>query len=109
MKRAKYGNRKVHLDGHVFDSAREAKYYADHRLLEKAGEITQLEVHPVFKLVVNGVKIGRYTADLAFREKSGRYRVIDVKSPVTARTEAFRLRKRLVEAIYPHIEIEVLL
>jgi len=107
--RPKYGNRKVHLDGYIFDSAREAKYYQDHKYLQQAGEISQLEVHPVFKIVVNGIKIGRYTADLSFREKSGRYRVIDVKSPITAKTEAFRLRKRLVEALYPHIEIEVVM
>lgn len=104
--RRKYGNIKVHADGLTFDSKREHRYYADFKLLQQAGEISHLEVHPVYSIIVNGVKIGKYTADFQFREKDGRLRVIDVKSPATAATKDFRLRKKLVEAIYP-ITIEV--
>lgn len=103
----KYGAKKVHLDGHIFASKREARYYSDFKLLQQAGEITQLEIHPSFQLTVNGQKIGRYTADFSLREKDGRFRVIDVKSPPTAKGEAFRLRKKLVEALYPHVTIEI--
>lgn len=103
----KYGAQKVHLDGHIFASKREARYYSDFKLLQQAGEITQLEIHPTFQLTVNGQKIGRYTGDFSYRSKDGVFHLVDVKSPPTAKGEAFRLRKKLMEAIYPHIQIEV--
>ncbi len=50
MKR-KYGNRKVVLDGHAFDSKREAGRYGELKLLERAGQITGLELQPRFELI----------------------------------------------------------
>jgi hypothetical protein len=107
MKRPKYGNRKVTVDGLNFDSQREATLFMQYRMLEKAGQITHLEQHPVYKLVVNGAKVGRITPDFQFRELDGTLKVYDVKSPATAKTEAFRLRKRVFEALYPGVVIEV--
>ncbi len=106
-KQNKFGNKHVELDGHKFASKREAAVYSQYKLLERAGKIHRLEVHPVYKLVVNGVKIGRYTADLQYRDETGNLHVIDVKSKSTAGETAFRLRKRLVEALYPGVVIEV--
>lgn len=89
-----------------FDSKREHKYWADFRQLEKKGEIRDLKLHPVFPLTINGKTIGKYTADFLFIE-GNRTRVIDVKSKPTAKGEAFRLRKAVVEAVYPWVDIEV--
>lgn len=50
MKR-KYGNRKVTLDGHSFDSKREAGRYGEIKLLERTGQITDLELQPRFELI----------------------------------------------------------
>lgn len=50
MKR-KYGNRKVTLDGHSFDSKREAGRYGELKLLERTGQITDLELQPRFELI----------------------------------------------------------
>ncbi|QRF90899.1 hypothetical protein CLH39_11935 [Alcaligenes faecalis] len=50
MKR-KYGNRKVTLDGHTFDSKREAGRYGELKLLERTGQITDLELQPRFELI----------------------------------------------------------
>lgn len=105
----KYRNNPIIIDGIKFASQREATLFFQYATLQKAGKITQLEPHPIYRIVVNGVKIGRYTPDFQFREPDGRLRVIDVKSPQTAKTAAFRLRKRLVEALYPGVVIEVLL
>jgi len=39
VKRQKYNARKTRLNGHTFDSAREARRYQDLTLLERAGRI----------------------------------------------------------------------
>jgi hypothetical protein len=105
----KYKNVKTPLDGHTFDSKREAGEFALLKLRERAGEVSEIELQPTFPLVVNGVKIGRFTADFRFVDHiEKRRRVIDVKSPPTAKNTAFRLRKKLAEALYG-IEIEVCL
>ncbi len=50
MKR-KYGNRKVTLDGYQFDSVREATRYSQLQLLQRAGQISSLELQPRFELI----------------------------------------------------------
>ena len=50
MKR-KYGNRKTVIDGHTFDSKREASRYGALKLLERAGQIIGLELQPRFELI----------------------------------------------------------
>lgn len=96
--RSKYGNRKVVADGYTFDSAGEAKRYQVLKLMQHAGEITRLEVHPHWDLAVNGIKIGRgYTADFSYRDKAGELVVEDFKG---VRTEAFVLRKKLMKAVH---------
>ena len=70
------------------------------KLLQRAGKITGLETKTpacVFALVVNGVKIGRYTADFVYLEKGVRI-VEDSKSGV--RTRDYLLRKKLMKAIH---------
>lgn len=47
----KYGAKKVVLDGITFDSQKEARRWAELRLLEKAGEITGLRRQVVIKLM----------------------------------------------------------
>lgn len=50
MKR-KYGNRKTVIDGHIFDSKREAMRYSQLQLLQRAGQIKDLELQPRFELI----------------------------------------------------------
>lgn len=47
----KYGSRKVTVDGITFDSKKEAQRYSELRLLEKAGQITNLQRQFKFKLI----------------------------------------------------------
>lgn len=83
--RSKYRACRVTLDGHSFDSKREAAVYAQLKLLAQAGEINAIEVHPridLHTLDASGVKhkIGAYELDFRFwdaREK--RRRFVDVK------------------------------
>ena len=46
----KYNAKKVSLDGYAFDSIRESERYQELKLLEKAGKIRALKIHPVINL-----------------------------------------------------------
>jgi hypothetical protein len=83
--RSKYHAKKVRLDGHCFDSKREAAVYCELKLLAKAGHINALEVHrriPLHATGPDGIKrkIGEYECDFVFWDalkKTRRYQ--DVK------------------------------
>lgn len=103
-KASKYGNTKVFVDGHHFDSKAEGARYWDLRLMERAGEISDLELQPPFPLLVNGVKVGLYRADFRYRNADGDVVVEDVKGMKTA---VYRLKKKMVEAQYGIVVEEV--
>lgn len=104
MSRNKYGNRKTELDGYVFDSRREANRYLELKLLEKAGEITNVELQPEFVCRVNGRKICSYFADFRYQDVEKGVVIEDVKSVATRKIAVYILKKKLVEALY---EIEI--
>lgn len=54
--------------GIKFGSEDEADRFDELLLLERAGRIRHLIPHPKFDLVINGVKIGHYTADSQYDE-----------------------------------------
>ena len=102
----KYHARKCTVNGIRFDSMREAKRYQELLLLEQAGEIHSLTLQPEYKIWVTNrwtnefVEIGRYRVDFWYIDCATEATVIEnAKSPAT-RTTAYRLRKRLVEAIH---------
>jgi len=47
----KFGARRVILDGITFDSRKEARRYQQLKLLERAGVIRALQVHPRFVIL----------------------------------------------------------
>lgn len=47
---SKYNSRRVSIDGYTFDSIRESQRYSELKLMEKAIEIINLEVHPTIEL-----------------------------------------------------------
>ncbi len=105
--RNKYRAWRRMLDGIMFASQAEAARYLELKLLQRAGKIEQLELQPRYTLDIVALKsggdvryCGHYTADFRYIDPvTGEVIVEDVKSPPT-RTTAYRLRKRLVEAIY---------
>jgi hypothetical protein len=104
---SKYRNIPCTVDGEHYDSKREMLYHMDLKNLQRAGQISNLKRQPKFRCEYNGVKICDYIADFEYVE-NGRRRVIDVKSPITARHPVFRLKKKLVEAIH-NVTVEVVL
>ena len=49
--RSKYGSEKVTVDGIAFDSKKEARRYRELKLLERAGDISGLELQKRFELI----------------------------------------------------------
>lgn len=104
-KPAKYGNRKTPCNyGHTHGSAKEAARCDELHLAERAGAISNLIVQPRYDLIVNGVKVGRYTGDFRYFENNAAI-LEDVKGGKATKTEAYKLRKRLLEAVYPGVKI----
>lgn len=101
----KYGAIKVKLDGYVFDSKLEAARYKFLRELETAGAVSDIEVHPPFPCFVEGKKICLYKADFRYKNAQGEEVVEDTKG---IQTDVFKLKKKLVEALYPGLEIQVI-
>jgi uncharacterized protein YegP (UPF0339 family) len=65
--KSKYGNVRTTVDGQTFASKREAARYQALRVYLNAGLIADLETQVVYRFEVNGVKVGRYSADFRYR------------------------------------------
>ncbi len=92
----KFHARKETVDGIVFASKAEARRFRELKILQRAGEISHLEVQPEFKCTINGKLVCTYRADFRYRTKSGSV-TEDVKG---MRTPVYRLKKKLVEALF---------
>lgn len=99
---------KTELDGHRFDSKAEAKRYSHLKLLERIGEISELELQPQYDFVINGMKVCSYLADFRYRMvASGDVIVEDVKSAPT-RTPEYRIKNKLMKAVHGIDVVEVM-
>lgn len=89
-------------DGIVFDSKKECLRYRELKLLSRAGEIKELQRQVHYPCEVKGHHITTYRADFRYFDSStGNTVVEDVKG---VRTPEYKLKKKLVEALY-RIEI----
>lgn len=104
-KRSKYGNRKVEIDGHVFDSKMEARYYQHLKLLKQAKQIKDFKLQPKFTLLEAFEKHGEkhrkieYIADFEVHHLDETIEIIDVKGH---ETKDFLIKKKLFHYRYPH-------
>lgn len=101
-KRAKYGNRKVTVDGMKFDSQHEADIYFGTLLPSwKCGTYKLLARQVPFDLP-GGIK---YIADFLTVSVDGHVSVIDAKSEATRKNRVYLNKKKQVKAIWG-IEIQ---
>lgn len=112
----KYGNVKQSYDGIFFDSKKEARRYAELKMLLKAGKISELELQKPFELIPaqyepvprygkNGkrLKDGQrcienscvYKADFVYKDENGQTVVEDTKSTAT-RTKDYIIKRKLM-------------
>lgn len=110
----KYGARSTKCaNGHTHASKREARRCAELHLLQRAGQISDLEMEPRYFFTVDGRQVkhdnGRravFTPDFRYRRADGRLVIEEVKPPVAkARGRDWPLRKALFRACYPDLEI----
>ena len=103
--RHKYGAIATTVDDIRFDSKAEARRYQELKLMERGRLIRNLELQVTFPLVVNGVKIGDYRCDFRYNNcDTGALVVEDVKSKATASIPTYRIKKKLMKALY-NIEV----
>lgn len=102
----KYNAVRTVVDNITFASKREANRYFELKVLQRVGDITELQCQPRFPLVVREVKIATYVADFSYRNQAGVLVVEDVKSKPTM-TPAYRLKKKLLLALYGIAVVEV--
>lgn len=88
-KKSKYSSAKTDIDGIRFDSKKEAEFYAELKLRERAGEISHLRLQPryllqeAFKYDGKQFREIEYVADFEYVE-NGITVVVDVKGFKTA-------------------------
>ncbi|MBO0962367.1 DUF1064 domain-containing protein [Neobacillus sp. MM2021_6] len=105
MADSKYGNKKVVIDGHKFDSIAESKYYAQLKWLKQAKQIKDFKLQPRFLLLEAYKKNGKtvrkteYVADFEIHNLDGSVEIVDVKG---VETPVFKLKKKMFEARYEH-------
>lgn len=95
-RRSKYGAVRTVINGIPFDSKAEARRYGELKLIEQAGGLAKLEIHPVFKIKIDGVLICRVVLDFCYWN-CGRLIYEDVKGRDNALS---KLKRKLVEAQY---------
>lgn len=103
-RRNKYNAKKIKIDGHTFDSKREAQRYCELKLFAKAGEIRNLVLQPRFLLQeeffdkheIKHKKI-EYVADFLYIDKNDKAIVEDVKGVLT---DVYKIKKKLFLKIY---------
>lgn len=125
MRRSKLGNKAIIIDGQRFDSKAEARRYSQLRLLEKAGEVSDIrcqvmyelipghyEYVPTGKIFSRGARKGQkeykrvtvelpvtYRADFVYKDKDGNTVVEDVKGytdPKSATYAKFVIKRKLM-------------
>lgn len=112
QKRRKYRNEVTYLDDMRFDSKAEARRWSMLKLMERAGEISDLKAQVVFDLLPAQEVSGRkekqvqYIADFTY-QKDGKMIIEDVKSGPT-KTPEFVIKRKLMMWIHGFIVHEVM-
>ena len=88
--KSKYRSNKVSIDGHTFDSQKEADFYCELKLKLKAGEINGFCLQPIFILAPSL----KYKPDFIVFKKDGSTEVIDVKG---FKTKEYIAKKKVFE------------
>lgn len=103
IKKPKYNNRKVVIDGHKFDSKLEAQYYMFLKYKKEQGKIKDFSSQPRYTLQETFKRDGKtygsitYIADFEVLHNDGSTQVIDVKGMMT---DVFKIKAKLFTKLY---------
>ena len=98
--KSKYKNKKTEVDGHKFDSKKEADEYLELKRRKLAGDISDFKMQERYKFIINGILVSSYRADFVVIHRNGSQEVIDVKSYYTRSLNDYVIRKKLMQAMY---------
>lgn len=104
IKRNKFNNKKVEVDGIVFDSKMEANYYEYLKEEHENGRVSHFSLQPKYTLQPSFKKRGKlfraidYKADFEVHYPNGDFVTIDIKGFETA---DFKIKRKLFEKTYP--------
>lgn len=108
----KYHNSKVVVDGHVFDSKKEAYRYKELSLLEKSHIISNLKLQPKYLLIPSQRRADgkteraiTYIADFEYLNNKGEKVVEDVKG---VKTTEYKIKRKLMLYLHGITVTEVL-
>ena len=95
----KYNNTKIRVDGRLFDSKAEAARWQELQLLERAGEITELERQVEYELIPKqkGERAVKYIADFRYVDHEGNTVVEDTKG---AKTPVWIIKRKLMLRVH---------
>jgi hypothetical protein len=89
-KKSKYNNKKITIDGHVFDSIKESEYYSELKLRLKAEDIFGFCIQPIFILSPSI----SYRPDFIVWNIDKSVEIIDTKG---FKTDVYKMKKKLFE------------
>jgi hypothetical protein len=106
----KYHNKKITVNGLVFDSKKEAARYAELVVKQESGEIKNLETQVRFELIPKQGKERAcfYVADFVYEDKDGHKIVEDVKGSKQMITDVFKIKKKLMKKVY-NIDVKIII
>jgi hypothetical protein len=105
FRRNKHNARSVRIDGIYFPSTGEGERYKELKLLDHAGEIDSLTIHPRYPIVVNGTQVCFVVLDFSYYDKRTRNWVYeDFKGQDLSES---KLRRKLFEAMYPPKKVTI--
>lgn len=110
-KQRKYKNKKVEVEGRVFDSKREYKRFLDLWAMQSVGAIRDLECQPEFILQEGFKKNGVTFRPITYRAD---FRYIDCSTEMTVvedvkgfETVEFKIKRKLFEKRYPELTLRI--
>lgn len=114
FKPRKYSNSPCSVDGHRFDSRREADYYGQLKIEKRAKLIKDFEMQVTFELYAwspvdsdysgEKIQVCSHRVDFLVTLPDGNYEVREVKGYATPE---WNLKRKLFEANYPKIQYKV--
>ena len=112
-RRGRSNARRTKVDGIWFASKVEARRYGELKLLEKAGEISFLRVHPRYRLIDGGrdrdgnvIRPIDYIGDFDYYE-GVQWIVEDVKGKTAKLTDVFAIKYKLFRLKYQDIDFRI--
>jgi hypothetical protein len=108
----KFHAKKTIIGDLKFDSKKEADYYCilefQRRAKNEDDRVVEIELQPRFDIIIDGINCGFYKADFGVTYANGVKKIIDVKGLKQGSAyQLFRLKKKIVEALYKIKIIEV--